>query len=137
MIRKKQWKYGRPTFHHSILDGHEATDVGIAIQKEAEVGSHHFFPVLKSLVHPAARIGLWRNRVADKVPKRGFARLSTCHKVRAVIRNFFRGDRLKIRSSFESFSEIGAVGIPCLRQNLRVSIPVTVADQFFTDYTYR
>jgi hypothetical protein len=42
----------------SILDGHEATDVGVAIQEEAEIGHHHFFPALKSLVHPAARIGI-------------------------------------------------------------------------------
>ena len=42
----------------SILDGHEATEVGVAIQKEAEVGSHHFLPALKSLVHPSARIGI-------------------------------------------------------------------------------
>src|SRR5215467_4977484 len=44
--------------NYSILDGHEATDIGIPIEKEAQVGNHHFLPALKSLVHPAARIGI-------------------------------------------------------------------------------
>src|SRR6266700_2982215 len=43
---------------YSVRHGHEASHVGVAVQDEAKVGGHHFFPTLKPLVDPTARIGI-------------------------------------------------------------------------------
>jgi hypothetical protein len=41
-----------------IRHGHEATYIGVAVHDESEVGGHHLFPTLKSLVNPPVGIGI-------------------------------------------------------------------------------
>lgn len=41
-----------------VRNGYEATYACVTVQEECQIGSHHFFPALKSLVNPSVRIGI-------------------------------------------------------------------------------
>src|SRR5262249_7423995 len=42
----------------SIGHGPHTADISITVHEESEIGSHHFFPTLKSLIDPSVRIGV-------------------------------------------------------------------------------
>src|SRR5438445_13212538 len=48
----------KPGTSCSIRHRHQTCRIGVTVQEESEVGRHHFFPALKTLVDPSGRIGV-------------------------------------------------------------------------------